>query len=167
MIGAILSIICGFVNGLKTPLVSPLVLALSFRKSLYVFGFFVYCLLLCFECNGLQLALAVATIILLDDGLKRNFRDKFEYFLLSLSILTWLSKDTLLIVAILILIYRIMRDNARKGWIAYGLGFLLLMFGFFLFKYVDVNSSRVVVLSSLGVFLFAIFWKRSLKKLSI
>jgi len=171
MISATASLVLALVLGLKVPAIAPAVYSLRYiRREFFLFAMFVYCLLLSYEyviddiysLKISDLAIVLATILLLEEGLNVRKRKTLDYAF-ALSMLFGLA-SLLVLFSLLILsfFYVLYTDRARKGFAAF-LCLALSALTLALFKedlsHFGSSATQAIVLSAFTA-IFSLFWLR-------
>ena len=115
----------GIIVGAKTPLLSPLLYALSrVNKSICLVGFIVYCLAICFEVyvNSVYsidyttvFAIVLPNILLLDRCLSERDYDTVELAITPFVLLGLISREVFVVSVSSIFLYNFWRDKPKLG----------------------------------------------------
>ncbi len=170
MIAVAASIVGGFIAGIKTPLTSPIVYALKFKKDLFLISFFAYCLALGYEFKVSNvynastisiLSVILPSILLLDAGLKGECRDLLSYIIVTFILAGLLVNELFVIATIAAIYHQFSRDHPRSGVLIVSFSVALLILGLiFCERFLNLPGGSLTQIAFISAILIAIvFWK--------
>ena len=179
MIAEMSAIVGGLMYGLKIPLFSPAVYLLKSRRSLFLVAFSVYCLALGYEFEvasvydmdpAVVFAIVLPTILILDAGLRGEYRDFVSYILAVAIVVGFFIKVIFVIAVTSAILHHFSKDNPRRGVLVALVGISVLILGLTvcggLFDLPGSAPTQVVFISAVSILLALAFW-REVEKLDL
>lgn len=182
MICALIAVIGGLALGLKTPLISPLIYILRYKRELFLAAFFVYCIILGYEFEISDLysfdlssifTILIPTILILDSGLrceslKEELKSAVNYAVIPMAVLGLFFKELFIAAVIIFTIYHFSMERPKKGIIIVFIGILILLSGIFGLKnflnQLGSASTQVTFISAISILIVIFLWKKNVNR---